>query len=248
MSFLVTLQAAAAALALAAAPPTVAASASGWNRLQNPGFEQGREGWIRLGGAQWGDFDVVEGRGRRGGRAARLRPEWPSGALGGTSTKVFGVVQEPAALERLPATLSGWYRVDDWWSESPQTSLYLQVVVIVFGDPEVGRVLGRPSSAGRINNYQIRYYLGGAAKPAFELLNARIRMVSVAQPRIGEWVRFELPVAADFEELWSRRPEGFEGVRVLFEARWDGRPPGAGVRAEVLYDDLAFGDPPAQAP
>ena len=53
-----------------------------------------------------------------------------------------------------------------------------------------------------------------------------------------EWVRFELPIAKDFERLWGVTPENYDLVRVLFEARWDRKPRRTKVRADVYYDDL----------
>lgn len=210
------------------------------NLLANPGFEAGRGPWRRLGGPNWGDFEVLEGpaTARSGRRAALLRPEWPSGRPGEPSTRVHGVVQDLPGQE-LPRTVSGWYRVDDWWSESPRTALYLQVVVIAFGDPASFEHLSGPEWARDVSNYQLRYYLAGASEPAFRLANARIVMHGRQAPELGRWVRFELPVAEDFRRLWGSDPGGFDSLRVLFEARWDSRPEGAGLRASVLYDDLA---------
>ena len=50
-------------------------------------------------------------------------------------------------------------------------------------------------------------------------------------------------IREDFEELWGHVPSDFSSLRVLFEARWDAKPEGAGVRAEVWYDDLALHGP-----
>ena len=58
---------------------------------------------------------------------------------------------------------------------------------------------------------------------------------------MGKWVHFEIPVKQKFIEDWGVVPEGFEFIRVLFEARWDNRTTGVTTAADVSYDDLFFG-------
>ena len=183
---------------------------------------------------------MVDDTSRTGSRSARLHLDWPTGESG-APVKVFGVVQETTARP-FPEILSGWYRVGRWWSESPATKLYLQAVVIVWDDPETTRLVTGGQTIVPIRNYQFRYYLAGVAKPPFQLANAKGRVVDAAPPRLDEWVRFELPLRRDFEESWGRVPAGYSSLRVLVEARWDDKPEGAGVQAEVWYDDLHLGE------
>lgn len=212
------------------------------NLLENAGFEEGREPWTRMGGSVWGAFDVVEDQAHSGKASAYLPVKWESGKPG-QSVKVFGVVQEPTP-EAFPETLSGWYRVGDWWSESPATKLYVQVVVIVWDDPKTAELVG-VRSGPPIKNYQLRYYLAGVDEPPFLLANAKVKFAGKGQPKREQWVHFELPLREDFQELWGHVPSDFSSLRVLFEARWDAKPEGAGVRAEVWYDDLVLEAAPA---
>lgn len=223
-----------AALALSA---TACAAPAPPNLLENPGFEDGRDPWTEMGSGSWGAFEVVDSPVRSGKASAYLPVRWESGRPG-QGVKVYGVVQEPAP-ETFPDVLSGWFRVGDWWKESPATSLYVQVVVIVWDDPKCQELTGIPATQP-IKNYQIRYYLGGIDEPPFVLANARYKFIAKGAPPRDRWVRFEIPIKEDFRELWGHEPSGFSSLRVLFEARWDGKPEGTGVRADVWYDDLAL--------
>lgn len=229
-------------LALALSATSCAEQASE-NLLENPSFEAGREPWTRMGGTAWGAFEVVDSPVRSGKASAYLPVRWESGAPG-QPVKVFGVVQEPKP-ETFPETLSGWYRVGDWWSESKVTKLYVQVVVIVWDDPKTTELVGVRGGAA-IKNYQLRYYMAGVDQPPFLLANAKYKFVGKGPPQRERWVRFELPLRADFQELWGHVPSEYSSLRVLFEARWDDKPEGAGVRADVWYDDLSL--EPAAAP
>lgn len=215
------------------------------NLLANPGFELGPEGWTHMGGQSWGAFSIVETGVRSGSRAARLDVRAPAGSAQPKS-KVFGVVQEirgplPGPF---PETLAGWYRVDRWSGAPEGAFLYMQAVVIAWGDPRTARLVpGTPD----IKNYQIRFILAGTPTAPFALTNARYEFLSREQPKLSEWVRFEIPVRRKFLEDWGVVPDRFEFVRLLFEARWDGLPEGAPIDARVTYDDLFFGygDPEA---
>ena len=198
------------------------------------------------GNAGWGAFDVVEEPRHSGSRAAHLPLRWLKGAPG-QPVKVYGVVQEPRAPE-FPELLSGWFRVESWEKRAPETDLYVQVVVIVMGDPRAPEIVMGPGSRSRINNYQIRYYLGGLREPAFRLRNAKVENLRPGPPRLGSWQRFEIPLLSDFERLWGVRPAGYEFLRVLFEARWDNKPDGSAVHADVYYDDLYLGPAGGELP
>ena len=95
------------------------------------------------------------------------------------------------------------------------------------------------NSNATINNYQIRYYLSGAAQNAYEMPNAKVRMISTDRPVLKEWVSFSLPVRRGFEALWGVVPKDYTSLRILFEARWDRKPKGTLLQADVYYDDLS---------
>lgn len=227
-----------------AAPPPAPAAGS-LNLLENPGFELGPDHWTHMGGQSWGAFSIVETGARSGARAARLHVTAAPGSAQPAS-KVFGVVQEiPGPLPGpFPETLAGWYRVDRWSGVPEGAFLYLQAVVIAWGDPRTSRLVpGTPD----VKNYQIRFVLAGTPTAPFALTNARYEFVSREPPKLAEWVRFEIPVRRKFLEDLGVVPDRFEFVRLLFEARWDGLPAGTPVEALVTYDDLFFGygDPEA---
>jgi hypothetical protein len=207
------------------------------NLLVNPGFENGREGWsYPTYSKAWKDFEIVASGARTGRRAAYLRLE-RDGSAPPKQVEVHGVVQE-LRPEPFPERLGGWYRVQRWEKDSEQADLYLQVVVIVWDDPRTASIVRSERPTARLRNYQIRYYLAGLEEAPFQLLNARLEFVAKGPPKLGVWTHFELPLRADFERLWGVVPEGYDRLRILFEARWDNLPGGAGVRADVYYDDL----------
>ena len=192
-----------------------------------------------MGTANWGAFEIVGAPTHSGAGAARLNVHALAGQETPTS-RVFGVVQELKADEMpggFPETLGGWYWVDRWDPAPPGVFLYMQVVVIAWGDPRTARLVGDPT----IENYQVRFMLGGAGSAPFALSNARYDFVSRGAPQAGEWVRFEIPVRKRFQELWGVVPEGYSFLRILYEARWDHRPATAGIEAAVVFDDLFFG-------
>jgi hypothetical protein len=224
----------------ATAAPGAATEASA-NLFGNPGFEGGRDGWTHLAGWYFGAFEVVDSPVRSGRRAAHLPVVWPSGKPGRQPGRVYGVVQEPDP-EHFPDTLSGWYRVETWDTAAAATQLYCQVVVIVWGDPRTPELVSPDDPDPKLQNYQIRYYLTGVTQPPFIVANARHLFVArQASPPLGQWVRFEIPVKRDFQEHWGVVPESYDFIRVMFEARWDGKPDGSGVSADVYFDDLFFG-------
>jgi hypothetical protein len=223
-----------AAVALTGAPPARA----GANLLANPGFEDGRAGWSwRETSPYWGDFAVESAPVHTGRGAAHLHLDDASG-LPPRPVKVYGVLQElhPQAF---PERISGWYRVDGWEKSSPATKLYLQVVVIVWGDPRTGALVAPGTEHPAIGNYQVRFYLAGLEEHAFELSNARVEIVKKGPPQQGTWVPFELPVRRAFQRLWGVVPKDYDHLSVLFEARFDDMPRGSSVKTDVYYDDLA---------
>ena len=193
-------------------------------------------------GANWGDFDITSFPVRTGLKSGHIRVE--AEAASTVNARVYGLVQGVAPKE-FPEILSGWYRVQSWGKSAAATDLYAQVVVIVWGDPRTPVIVNKENPPEGLNNYQIRYYLAGLTEPAFLLTNARLEFVAKGPPTLGEWIRFEIPLRRDFLAKWGVVPEGYQFLRVLFEARYDNRVPGSTVRADVYYDDLYMGPAPA---
>ena len=122
-----------------------------------------------------------------------------------------------------------------------ERDLYLQLVVIVWGDPRTPEIVSPENPLKQLKNYQLRYYLAGITEPPFVLINAKLQFVEKqSKPEMGTWVHFEIPVRADFQKLWGTVPEGYNRIRLLFEARWDNMPAGGSALADVYFDDLYF--------
>jgi len=211
------------------------------NLLANPGFEEGDAGWsYPLESPYWGRFEVVESPVRSGRRAAHLRLR--ADAEDRThATWILGVMQEPVP-ERFPDVAGGWYRVDRWDKGADVTHLYLQAVAIVWTS-QAASVLdpANPAANAGLMNYQLRSYLAGVAEPPFLLANARFYFASKELPQLGRWTWFEVPLREEFERQWGAVPSGYDKLRVLFEARWDNRPAGSRIEADVTFDDLFLG-------
>lgn len=209
----------------------------GQNLLVNPGFEDGREGWSwRDQSPYWSDFAIVEEPVRSGRRAAHLSLR-QAASDEPRPTGIYGVVQE-IPPDVVPEVVGGWVRVDRWEKSDPDAHLYLQLVAIVWGDPRTPEIVNPQRPPRNLRNYQLRYYLGGAERPAFRLLNGRIVNHATAQPELGRWTRFEVRLREDLLRYWQVVPRDHENIRLLFEARWDGLPPGGSIAADVSFDDL----------
>jgi hypothetical protein len=196
------------------------------NVFQNPGLEEGRDGWTSISPP---DFILSDDAAHSGQTSAllemRARPQ-------DEGTKVFYLVQEVAPQE-FPELIAGNYRVTKWLRGTPLQ--YLQFAVIAFGANNL---------PGGFANHQIRYILAGIDKEPFDIANAHFVFLSREDPPLNEWVSFQANVRDDFVKLWGDVPE-YEKIRVLFEARYDDKVAGDGaVEADVYYDDLYFG--PAQ--
>lgn len=205
------------------------------NLFLNPGFEQGRDPWFSLETAAWGSaFRASDAAARSGSSSALLELRSDDAEAG--QVRVYGVVYEMSP-EAFPELLSGYYCVDRWEQGTPRQ--YLQFVVIALDAANI------PAEVASATNHQVRYILAGVdSQPTF-ISNARYVMITRSEPKLGEWVRFERNVREDFEALWGDAPEGYVGLRILFEVRWDDRLPSDGLSAaDVYYDDLYFG--PAQ--
>jgi hypothetical protein len=231
------------ALGCKGAFPSAAETPRGFhgNLLENPGFEAGEAGWTYpVESPYWGKFDVVESPVHSGRRAAHLRLR--AGPEDGTNRVwIEGVMQEPAP-ERFPDVMGGFYRVDKWEKGADVTDLYLQGVAIVW-TKDAARVVtpGNPEGNAGLSNYQLRFYLAGITEPPFLLANAKVAFVAKGEPELGRWTYFEIPLREEFLRQWGAVPAGYEKIRVLFEARWDNRPPGSRVEADAYFDDLFLG-------
>jgi len=207
-------------------PHEVERTASG-NLFVNGSFEQGKESWFSLVSPNWESFDLTDRYAAHGRHSAHLALGAGASSEG---TKIVGVIQEVIPRD-FPKHLSGSYRIEEWTRGTPKQ--YLQVVVIVFGDPS-----DRP-----FPNYQIRYLLAGIDKPPLQIANARYLLVAGSEIREGRWVRFDLDLHADFQRQWGCVPKGFSKIRVLLEVRYDEKNARDGeLRADVYYDELYLGE------
>jgi hypothetical protein len=224
-------------------PAPRSAAPPGWhgNLLANPGFEEGEAGWsYPVESPSWGRFEIVESPTHGGRRAAHLRLR--AGREDRTNASwIVGVMQE-ARPQRFPDRMGGFYRVEAWEKEADATHLYLQAVAIVWS-PEAAAVVDprHPELHRGLRNYQLRVYLAGVAQAPFLVSNAKVAFVTREPPRPGRWRYFEIPLREEFERQWGGVPERYEKLRVLFEARWDTRPPGSRVEADAYFDDLFLG-------
>ncbi len=211
------------------------------NLLENPGFESGEAGWsYPMESPYWGKYEVVESPVHSGRRAAHLRLR-AGREDRSNATWIEGVMQEPAP-ERFPDVMGGFYRVDTWEKDADELHLYLQAVAIV-GTPDAASVIdpANPAANAGLGNYQLRFYLAGISDPPFLLRNAKVAFVAKGGPELGRWTYFEIPLRAEFDRQWGAVPAGYDKLRVLFEARWDNRPPGSRVEADAYFDDLFLG-------
>jgi len=213
-------------LALAIAMAALAGRAEPPNLLVNPSFEEGRKGWDwREASPSWHNFEISKGRSHRGRHSARLH--LVSNEL--RAPRIWGIVQS-LPLQSLPGTLDLWYRVEHW--QQPVVRQYIQVVVMVHGDP----YFSGPDDALR----QVRYIIGGLEAPPYsDVTNTKYRMVGPKVPRQGVWTRFTTNVAEDFRQAWGTLPAKFSKIEVFFEVRYDDPiPAGKVASADVYWDDF----------
>lgn len=212
------------------------------NLLLNPDFESAKDAakpdWWSFAGKNtesWVNFSIVEGQGREKSKAARLLVDSTNRP---GKTAISGVVQEVKA-DHVPEKLSGWYFVESFDKNTPK--LYLQAVVIVWNDYEARqrRLVNAPS-------IQIAYTFTGVKEAPKVMTNRKFIVLGDEQPKVGEWVHFEVNPRDDFVKLWDIDPGQYEFIRVFFELRYDdldatadGAKP---TKATALYDDLYFGD------
>lgn len=210
-------------------PPATAAPDG--NYLANPGFEDAESPWISLEPPDWvRDTDVA----RTGTASARL----PFEVDGPRDRPAISYLVQEVVAQPFPEKISGWYRVERWQRGTPKQ--YLQFVVIVFGAENAPEFEGWPEDAQV--NYQIRYPLVGIDAEPFTIQNAKFHFVTRdLEPTEGEWVYFERPLAADFEDAWGEVPRDYAGIRLLLEVRVDDKSEDALAAADVWYDDVFMG-------
>lgn len=196
------------------------------NLLQNGSFEQGVEPWFSLDSENWTGFSITDRYAVDGRFSAYLALRAGREDYG---AKVFGLIQE-VSPKRFPKKLSGYYRVENWQRGTEKQ--YLQCVIIVWGDRAVSQY----------QNIQIRYILAGITEPPFAIANGRFVFLGNREPPLGRWVRFERDLHSDFLQHWEHIPESFDRIRVLFEARYDGKEPNTELSADVYYDALSLGE------
>ncbi len=196
------------------------------NLLRNGSFEQGVEPWFSLETENWAGFSITDRYAVDGRFSAYLALRADKNDHG---AKVFGLIQE-LSPKRFPKKLSGYYRVENWQRGTEKQ--YLQCVIIVWGD----------NAVSQYQNIQIRYILTGIAEPPFALANGRFLFLGDREPTLGRWIRFERNLHSDFLQQWGHIPEGFEKIRVLFEARYDDKELGTELSADVYYDALYMGE------
>ena len=196
------------------------------NLLSNAGFESGKSGWTYPTKSEgWAGFEVDRAEAHSGRKAAHL----PLRDDPKRNTLVWGVMQEIHPRE-FPRYLAGFYRVNDWEQGTP--TLYLQTVVIVWHKQPL---------AG-MNNFQVRFLLGGVSFRPTRMDNVRYVHFSKEQPVKGSWQPFAVDVWQAFQSQWGYVPQEWERLNVFFEVRYDTRDQVTGpIRAEVFYDDLYLG-------
>lgn len=214
------------------------------NQLRNPGFEAGTKGWGKPGRRSSISFEIANKPVHSGDRSARLVASWQPGD-NERPVSVRSATQEISPA-RFPDRIAGWYRVDRWEDVPDESTLQLQILVAVFGDPRTREIVepddfDDPSVHARLENFQLRYQLAGPTEEPEDGANIKNRVIGKGPPDLGSWVRFDLPVKLDFEQRWGVVPANYQFLRVMFAVRWDDKEEGAALHADVYYDDLFFG-------
>ncbi len=214
------------------------------NQLRNPGFEADTHGW---GGIEQGNsigFEVVSEPVHSGHGAAHLVASWRPGNPE-RPVSVRSASQE-ISPPRFPDRIAGWYRVDRWEDGSDRGALQLQILVVAIGDPRTREIVQSddpddPEVHPKLDNFQLRYQLAGPTEAPEDGGNIRNRVIGKGPPDLGSWLRFDLPVKSDFQQLWGSVPANYRQLRIMFAVRWDDKEEGAALHADVYYDDLFFG-------
>jgi hypothetical protein len=214
------------------------------NQLRNPGFEAGTQGWEPVEGRESIAFEVVSEPVHSGHGAAHLVASWQPGDQE-RPVKVRSATQG-ISPPRFPDRIAGWYRVDRWEDASDEGALQLQILVIAVGDPRTREIVKSddpddPEVHPKLDNFQLRYQLAGPTEAPEDGGNIRNRVIGEGPPNLGSWLRFDLPVKSDFRQRWGSVPANYRLLGIMFAVRWDDKPKGAALRADVYFDDLFFG-------
>jgi len=214
------------------------------NELRNPGFEAGSRGWKRDEGTYRTDFEIVKEPVHAGHGAAHLVADWKPGDRE-RSVAVQHATQE-ISPPRFPDRVGGWYRVERWEDTPEPGALQLQVIVSAIGDPRTPEIVQSanpddPEISPKLDNLQLRYELAGPSEAPEDGGNIKNRVIGAGPPAMGSWVHFDLPLKSDFQERWGTLPANYRALRVMFIVRWDDKPKGAALHADVYLDDLFFG-------
>jgi len=214
------------------------------NELRNPSFEAGSRGWKRQEGMYRADFDIVNEPVHSGRAAARLVADWQPGERE-RSVALLHATQE-ISPPRFPDRVGGWYRVERWEDAPDPGALQLQVIVFAIGDPRTREIVQSldpdgPEVPPELDNLQLRYQLAGPSEAPEDGGNIKNRVIGKGPPMLASWVHFDLPLKSDFEERWGTLPANYRELRVMFIVRWDDKPKGVALHADVYFDDLFFG-------
>lgn len=203
---------------------------AGGNLLLNASFEGGTQSpWFDFSDRNpkaWGAMAIGASRQKEGNRAALLELD----SEGVTEpVRVLGAVQEISG-DACPAYVSGWYLVEHW--ERGCEKQYLQVVAIASGG----------QTPPGVTNYQVARTLAGVPEAPIVMKNRRFEIDGPVEPVIGEWVFFEIDLAAMFQRQWKLTPSSDATLRLFFEVRYDGRSASdPRAQARVWFDDLYAG-------
>jgi hypothetical protein len=212
------------ALAMSA---SVSCGADKTNLLENSGFESGEDPWSSLDAPP---FERVTDQAVAGDASALLQiAADPEDTGSGRS-----LLLQDVEAEEFPEVLSGFYRVENWTKGAERQSV--RVAVVVFSAKNL---------PGDLPNHQVHYILAGVVPEPGRETNIRNIYLGGEEPRQNQWIRFQGDLRRDFVDLWGEQPEGYELIRVIFEASFDDKEEDSTpVRGDIYVDDLYLGPSP----
>jgi hypothetical protein len=195
------------------------------NILSNAGFEDGSEPWQTRDRGDWRPFAVSDALARTGANSLQLALNGEAGAEG---SQVVGAVQRLNG-DAFPEFVAGFYYVDEW--QSAETSPYIEFVVTIYGGNHPD---GLPV-------HEARFIIAGASREPFTLLDGQFIFLSRNQPAKGEWTYFSYPILEAIRKRLVWDPAGWESLELSLEVRYDEKPAGEVIGAEVYFDDVYLG-------
>jgi hypothetical protein len=208
------------------------------NLLQDPGFEQGGQGWFWLEAqSTWQPYEITEGHALSGQRAATAHLV----SQGQGDTEIAGLVQNftlDATDGRLPRSISGHYQVERWQSNVDKT--YLQAVVTLYPKAGAEQPLcpGLPEPS---NPCQVAFPLAGLDRIPFAIANRRFVFVGTTEPVVGPWQAFDIALKDEFTRAWGVEPTEVDHAWIYFEVRYEKEGDTVpAVDVLVHWDDLAL--------